>query len=73
MWHWLGNKLGDTVINTGQSLVPLGYTIIHKMHLKFLANSWVLNPEVPLASQLPVEAASMQLQHPENINFSSTS
>lgn len=39
MWHWLGNKLGDTVINTGQSLVPLGYTIIHKMHLKLLANS----------------------------------
>lgn len=39
MQHWLGNKLGNAVINTSQSLVPLGYKIIHKMLQKLLANS----------------------------------
>lgn len=61
MWHWLGNKLGNTVIGTGQSLVPLGYKIINKMLQKLLANSWVSwSQEVPLASQFPVEASSIQ-------------
>lgn len=37
MWHRLGNKLGKTVTGTGQSPVPLGYKIIHKILQKLLA------------------------------------
>lgn len=38
MWHQLGNKLGKTVIGTGQPPVALGYKIIHKILQKLLAN-----------------------------------